>query len=181
MTAAGALAERASAVYRGKDPRPMDDPKFWLSAVARGGSLGPLGDFLYASENRFGNSLIPALAGPVGGELESAFKLTAGNLSELVREGEAQNVGAELVDFASGLLPGNSLWYTRTAFDRLLKDELTAWIDGGAAERRFRRIEQNARREFDQRFWWRPGQPLPSRAPAAERAGGSGSKNIRLE
>src|SRR3546814_18693199 len=108
MTAAGALAERASAVYRGKDPRPMDDPKFWLSAVARGGSLGPLGDFLYASENRFGNSLIPALAGPVGGELESAFKLTAGNLSELVREGEAQKVGTALVNFAEGLLPGNS-------------------------------------------------------------------------
>src|SRR3546814_2803278 len=41
MTAAGALAAQASAVYRGKAPRPMDDPKFWLSGVARGGRSEP--------------------------------------------------------------------------------------------------------------------------------------------
>lgn len=179
MTAAGALAEQASSIYRGKDPRPMDDPKFWASAVARGGSLGPLGDFLYASESRFGNSLVATLAGPVGGELESAFRLTAGNLSELAREGEAKNVGSELVNFAEGLIPGNSLWYTRTAFDRLVKDELQAYIDGGAAERRFRRMERQAQKDFGQKYWWRPGKPTPSRAPELGAAGGSSSTGQR--
>jgi hypothetical protein len=169
MTAAGAIAEQASSVYRGKDLKDMDDPKFWLSAIARGGSLGPLGDFLYAGiggTNRFGDSIVAAMAGPVGSEVEALANLVGGNLSELAQKGEARNVGSELVRFAEGLLPGNSLWYSRLAFDRMLKDELVAYVDGGEAERRFRRIERMARREYNQKYWWRPGKPLPSRPPA---------------
>ena len=52
MTAAGAIAEQASSIARGKDPRDMSDPRFWASAVIRGGSLGPLGDFMYSTTSR---------------------------------------------------------------------------------------------------------------------------------
>jgi hypothetical protein len=31
------------------------------------------------------------------------------------------------------------------------------WADGPEAARRFRRIGQTAKRDYDQRFWWRPG------------------------
>lgn len=47
---------------------------------------------------------------------------------------------------------------------RLIFDELEAAIDPNAA-RSFRMIEQRARREYGQRFWWRPGTPAPQRAP----------------
>ena len=41
----------------------------------------------------------------------------------------------------------------------------------GAAVK-LRRVEENAKRDFDQRFWWRPGHLLPDRAPDLEKAVG---------
>lgn len=60
-------------------------------------------------------------------------------------------------------MPGRSLWYTRLAWERFLSDEIQAWIDGGDAAARFRRVERNAHKNFDQRFWWRPGASAPRR------------------
>ena len=165
MTAAGAIAEQASAVFRGKDPRDMDDPRFWASAAVRGGGFGPVGDFLYASTGRHGQTLGEALLGPVlGGQLKQGARLTIDNVRELIETGEARNAGYEAVQFAKGMIPGNSLWYMRAAFDRLIADEFVAWADPNAAER-FARIERQARKEYDQGFWWRPGHATPDRAP----------------
>lgn len=173
MTIGGAIGEQASSVFRGKDPRDMTDEKFWASAAIRGGSLGPLGDFMYSSTSRHGNNLAEGLLGPIyGSQLGSLNKLTVGNIQEMVEKGEARNVGAEAQRLADGLIPGRSLWYARAAFDRMLADELTAWADGGDAEARFRRIERAAQRDFDQRFWWPPGQFVPERAPRAAAAVG---------
>ncbi len=54
--------------------------------------------------------------------------------------------------------------YGRLAMERLIFDELEAAIDPNAAKS-FRRIEQGARRDYGQRFWWRPGTTLPRRGP----------------
>jgi hypothetical protein len=111
------------------------------------------------------------LAGPVGGEIEAGARLTIGNVAELIEKGEAKGFGGELRRFAEGLTPGNSLWYTRTAFDRLIKDELEEWVDPDAPKR-FRRMEKRARKDFGQRFWWPHGKP-PERAPDLGAVGGS--------
>ncbi len=50
---------------------------------------------------------------------------------------------------------GRSLWYARLAFERLIFDQFEAAIDPNAAKS-FRRIEQGARRDYGQHFWWRP-------------------------
>ncbi len=55
--------------------------------------------------------------------------------------------------------------------ERLIFDELEAAIDPNAA-RSFRRIEQGARRDYRQRFFWRPGTRAPQRAPELGAAGG---------
>ncbi len=68
-------------------------------------------------------------------------------------------------------MPGRSLWYGRVAMERLIFDELEAAIDPNAAKS-FRRIEQGARRDYGQRFWWRPGTALPRRGPDLRAAGG---------
>lgn len=158
MTMAGAVAEQMSSIARGRDPRDMTDPKFWASAVIRGGSLGPLGDFLYSGTSRHGASLPEGLLGPVlGSQLVAGTKLSLGNINELITEGEARNAFPELRRFADGLLPGRSLWYARLAMERLIFDEMEQAIDPDAS-RRFKRIEDAARREYDQRYWWRPGK-----------------------
>ncbi len=46
----------------------------------------------------------------------------------------------------------------------LVEDEIEAMIDPNAAAR-FRRIEKRAKRDFDQKFWSRPGRGLPQRVP----------------
>ncbi len=54
--------------------------------------------------------------------------------------------------------------YGRLAMERLIFDELEAAIDPNASKS-FRLIEQGARRDYRQRFWWRPGTTLPRRGP----------------
>ncbi len=50
------------------------------------------------------------------------------------------------------------------ALERLIFDELEAAIDPNA-QRSFRMIEQRARRDYRQRFFWRPGTSTPQRVP----------------
>ncbi len=84
---------------------------------------------------------------------------------------EAKNAGRELSRFVEANMPGRSLWYGRLAMERLIFDELEAAIDPNAAKS-FRRIEQGARRDYGQRFWWRPGTTLPRRGPDLGAVGG---------
>ncbi len=83
---------------------------------------------------------------------------------------EAKNAGRELSRFVEANMPGRSLWYGRLAMERLIFDELEAAIDPNAAKS-FRRIEQGARRDYGQRFWWRPGTTFPRRGPDPGSAG----------
>ena len=61
-------------------------------------------------------------------------------------------------------MPRRSPFYARLAIERLIEDEIEAAIDPNAP-RRFKRIEQRAKKDFDQRFFARPGRGLPQRAP----------------
>ncbi len=164
-TVIGALGEQLSQISKGRDPLDMEDPAFWAKSAMRGGGVGLFGDFLFADQNRYGGGIVNSLAGPVlGSQIPKAVKLTLGNFQELVAEGEARNPGRELSRFIEANAPGRSLWYTRLAMERLIFDELEAAIDPNAA-RSFRRIEQGARRDYRQRFFWRPGTRAPQRAP----------------
>jgi hypothetical protein len=51
-TLMGALALRLRDVANGRDPRRMDDHRFWGAAFAQGGGAGLLGDFLYSAVAR---------------------------------------------------------------------------------------------------------------------------------
>jgi len=48
--------------------------------------------------------------------------------------------------------------------ERLMWDSVRRLADP-QAETSFRRIMQNARRDYGQELWWRPGDPTPERAP----------------
>ncbi len=168
----GALGEQLSQISKGRDPLNMEDPKFWAKSAMRGGGIGLFGDFLFADQNRYGGGIVNSLAGPVlGSQVPAALKLTLGNIQELAAEGEARNAGRELSRFVEANMPGRSLWYARLAMERLIFDELEAAIDPKAAKS-FRMIEQRARRDYGQRFFWRPGRPVPDRGPDLEAAVG---------
>lgn len=170
-TLLGAVALQMKELSRGKDPRSMDDPKFWASAFVQGGGAGIYGDFLFSDVNRFGGSLLKTTAGPMAQlALEDIPKVTLGNVQEFVR-GEDTNLAADLVQFSRSYTPGGSLWYTRLAFEREVLDQLQLMADPKARSK-FRRIQRRRRRDYGQNYWWRPGAVTPRRAPDFETATG---------
>ena len=162
----GALGEQLAQISKGRDPLSMDattkeGTAFWFQALARGGGLGIFGDFLFSDVNRYGGGILNTLAGPVlGTQLDQAARLTVGNLQELIKEGEAKNLGREFTRFAKLMTPGRSLWYASLAMERLIFDEMQKMIDPGAFDA-FRRIERRALRERGQSFFSPPGSGFP--------------------
>lgn len=166
MTMFGALAVQAKDVLKGRDPRPMDTPEFWLAAALQGGGLGIFGDFLFDDVNRYGDSLGETAAGPFVGAVDDIVrKFGIGNVRELLT-GEDTNAGRELAQLIRRYTPiASSLWYTRAAFERLVADQIELLLDPDAAEKH-RRAERRREREYGQRSYWRPGQLTPDRAPS---------------
>lgn len=169
-TAMGAVAMQLKSLLAGRDPRPMDDPRFWGAAMVQGGGLGILGDYLFADQNRFGGVVAATLAGPLAGSLEGFGRLTMGNIQNAA-DGDDSNIGRETVRFLRSNVPGSSVWYARLAMDRLIWGEMQRMVDpdfGSANRRLIRRAED----EMHAPYWWEPGETLPDRAPDFSNAAG---------
>lgn len=166
-TILGMAALQAQQVVAGKDPRDMTDARTWIQAIMRGGALSIFGDFLFADTTQYGQSLLATTAGPVAGLAEDVFRLTQGTAVKAAK-GEDTDVGAELVRFARSNIPGANLWYTKAAIDHLVFHQLQEYFSPGY----LRRMQQRARRDYDQEFWWEPGDRTPDRAPDLGRAVG---------
>lgn len=170
-TVLGALALQLKEVSKGRDPRPVDTPQFWQAALLQGGGAGIFGDFLFADVNRFGGGLAETVAGPLVGTANELRELAVGNLDE-IQSGEDPELGRDMVNLARGNTPGGSIWYLRLAYERLLLDAIQEEVDPDAPER-FRRIERRYSRDFDQGYWWSPGDQVPHRAPDLANLDGS--------
>jgi hypothetical protein len=167
MTLAGALAVQFSHIARGKDPEDMTTAAFWAQALVRGGALGPGLDLLSSAYTRHGGGWEDALLGPVlGGQTGAALRTAFGS-----DEGRGSNARRLLEMW----VPGSSLWYARTAYERLLADQVQLWLDPHARQR-FRRVEDAAKREGNAHYW-RPGRTSPSRAPKAPAPIGSSRRS----
>lgn len=166
MTAWGALSAQLKLIAAGKDPQPMDDPKFVGKAVAQSGGLGLFGDLLYNSENSYGGGLTATLAGPMLGQTIPNFAdATVGNAKRAL-DGDPKTEAK----WAKGLwrsveaeIPGRNLWYTRLAWERLVTDQIDALVDPDIEAAR-RRMAKRAAQEGTE-FFWEPGQGAPLRAP----------------
>lgn len=171
LTVAGAVSMQAKAIVQGKDPREMagkDWKEFWAAAALQGGALGFFGDFLSTAVGRDGNTVVTSLfGGPVAGLGNDVLRLGIPNLRQLY-DGTPTKFGSEIARFARYnlaplILPGSNLWYAKTAADRTVLDFLQSLIDPDYRQS-FARMEERARKDYGQRFWWRPGQ-APDRAP----------------
>jgi hypothetical protein len=128
------------------------------------------GDILYTGMKgnaRGGQSNWTSLAGPVFGTAFDAADITFGNMGEALA-GKKTNAGAEVVRFVKGNTPLVNLWYARAAIDHLMVHELQESISPGY----LRKMRKRAHDDFDQDYWWRPGDKLPERAPDLNAAAG---------
>lgn len=163
LTVAGAISIQARQIVTGKDPRRMDDPKFWGAALMQGGGAGIFGDFFAAGLDRSQQGLPMTLAGPVAGLADQAARLAIPDYRHVL-DGKPSKFGAEVARFVRYNTPGSNLWYSRLVTDRAIMDTIQQLADPQYRES-FSRMEEKARKEYGQRFWWRPGHSTPDRAP----------------
>lgn len=154
-SALGGVALQAKDVAAGREPRPVD-AKFFAAAFQQGGGLGIFGDFLFSDVNRFGGGITQTLTGPTGQLLDTSVKFTLGNLRQAVK-GEETNILGETAQILKRYTPDT--WQTRLFTDAFF-DQMEI-LANPQAERRFNRSIRKRQKDFNQGYWWKPGQPTP--------------------
>lgn len=154
-TVLGGLALQAKDITSGKKARPTNG-KFFAAAFQQGGGLGIFGDFLFSDVNRFGGGISQTLFGPTGELFDTTVKMTLGNVREAV-QGEETNVLGESVDFLKRYTP--DIWQTQLFSDALF-NQIKIMADPDS-ERKFKRMIKKRETEYDQGYWWKPGEVLP--------------------
>ncbi len=164
-TISGAFIAQMQSLISGQDPLDMKSPRFWLTSFLRGGGGGMMGDLAYSATTRGGDGLYQYAAGPVLGEVASAVGDAAQTIANPdIYSGDKQLTGKMLAQHIKAWVPGSSLWYTKIATDRLVFDFMQTMIDPHYRES-FRRYQRRLEKDYGQKFWWQPGEPLPKRAP----------------
>ena len=159
-TVLGAIALQLSQIAQGKDPRSMDDAKFWGASFAKGGAMGIYGDLLYGGQTSQGSDAASIFLGPTGSLLFEPITI-AKNAAANARDGKPVDAGGDIVRFLKGNTPGASLWYMKAALDHMLWHD---WMEA-ASPGYLSRMKSRARSQFGQDDWWTPGELTPDRAP----------------
>jgi hypothetical protein len=163
LTVMGAFAVQLKEIVKGRDPRPMNDDKFWYAAALQGGGIGIFGDFFSASTSRSGGGFAETLAGPVAGLAGDVGRAVVSNAAR-VGEGKSPLIGRDVANLGRRYNPLATYWPTRVALDRMLWDQLQGLIDP-EAEEQWHQFEKRQKREYGNQSWWRRGDPLPDRGP----------------
>ena len=140
-------------LFKGKQPRPPNDPATWAAALIQGGGFGIMGDYLFGEFNRAGGGIANALLGPVAGEGITAVDAIREHLLAHA-EGHDQN-GKQLSDLAPELTrlalnntPFINLFYTRSALNYLLLYSLQERMNPGYLARMQRSMQKNQAQSF---------------------------------
>lgn len=161
----GAVATQLKEIVNGRDPLAMDNAAFAGRALLASGGFGLFGDFLNAQNSQYGTSVVASMAGPTISKLEQAYNLTVGNIHKAA-QGEKTHVGAEALRLANSVNPLGTLWFSKSAFNHLVLQNLQESLSPGYLNR----MTQRAQREFGQSFYWKPGKALPDRGPDLSKA-----------
>ncbi len=170
MIIMGAMAVQLKEIVKGRDPLPMDNPKFWAAALMQGGGVGIFGDFFASETSRAGGGFAETLAGPVVGLGGDILRVVASNVASIAA-GDGTNFGRDFVNLARYNAPLTTNWYTRLVTDRLVWDQVQDFLDPEARSQ-WRRSERKRAREYGNTSWWDRGELLPNRAPDISNAAG---------
>jgi hypothetical protein len=170
-TALGAIAFQTKQMVQGKDPVDMTTTKFWVRAISQGGGAGFMGDIVLGDTTQDRSpldSLSRITMGPTFGSAADAWELTKGNYDEW-NAGKDTHAGAEAMRFARSHLPYVNLWYGKAALDHMLLHSVQENLSPGYLARQRTR----AQKDWEQGYWWAPGEAAPQRAPDMSAIGGN--------
>ncbi len=100
--------------------------------------------------------------------LSDTSELTAGNLYEYASTGES-DFSDDLYDYIRRYNIIGNLPYTKLATDRLIIDQVAENLDPGLKHRIRKKISRQEKRR-NQKYWWKPFDPKPSREIDWEKA-----------
>lgn len=173
-TALGAIATQAKQIVAGKDPIDMTGekaPKFWAKALAQGGGLSIVGDFLLNDSTEqpgdVYSNLVKSAAGPAFGSIGEILSVGKSNTDRALA-GKETHTGAQAVRWAKANLPYTGIWYARAAIDHAGLHALQENLSPGYLGK----MQQRAKKDFGQDYWWKPGTGGPERAPDIGKAVG---------
>lgn len=159
----GAISLQVQNLLNGKDLQDMESREFWLNAFTKGGGLGFLGDFIAngLSENaRMGAWGLSSILGPQLTTVVDAADIVNSAMGEALYDREL-STASRAIRIVRSHTPFINLWYTSTAIDRAVMNDLQEYLSPGYN----RRMERRMRRSWGQGFWWQPQSALPTRAP----------------
>lgn len=164
-TALGGIAYQGKQLVQGKDPIDMTKAKFWLRAMAQGGGLSIVGDFLLTDPTENPGdataNAVKTLAGPtVGSAIDVGYKLGVENVYEAAN-GKDTHAAAEAIRIGRSHLPYVNLWFGKAAIDHMGLHALQENLSPGYLSK----MKQRAQKQNNQGYYWEPGSGLPDRAP----------------
>lgn len=150
----------AKDLMRGQTPRlpngdPTQDSKLFLAAMAQGGGMGLMGDFLFGTANRFGGGMLSSLAGPIAGSANDLVTLYQTARDDALA-GKSSTLASNALRVALNNTPYLNLFYTRIALDYLLFYRIQEWMNPGYLSR----MEQRVRTQNNQEFLLPPSQVI---------------------
>lgn len=160
----GAVAMHAKDIASGREPRDMGGPddletmgKFWRAALVQGGGLGIMGDFFFADQNRFGRGATETfMGGPTFQIVDDFTRLTVGNAQQLVT-GKDTDFPVEFLRFLESNSP--SIWQVQPIKNAMF-DQMELMVDP-SIQKKMNQSRRKRMREYNQEYWWAPGEPLP--------------------
>jgi hypothetical protein len=169
MTMVGAMGVQMREVAQGRDPMPMNDPKFYGKAFLSGGALSIWGDFLFGGVNQAtGGGPTETAAGPLVSWLGDTTQLAFGDTFNWVNSvgglGTENKLPAKMVEYAKRYTPGSNLWWARLALERQAWDRLQEIADPKAYRKRKQRAAMQ-KEKYGNEYWWPQGETSPLRAP----------------
>lgn len=163
----GAVVLQNKALVQGKDPYDMTMERFWVRALTQGGGMGYLGDLLFGDvsgdmRNRPFETVL-GVAGPAGGTLGGLADLAITNPKQEL-SGKDSKASAESLRWFNSQLPYVGLWQFRGAWEHWMLHNAQEALNPGYLSRMRRRAMQ----EWEQDYYWQPGEAAPDRAPDFE-------------
>ena len=168
--ALGAIVVQAKQMLQGKDPIDVSKPKFWAQAFGQGGGMGYATNVLFNDTTQDRSpleSFSKLIVGPSFGTAADLYELTKGNIDETLA-GKDSHFGAEAIQLIKGHTPYVNLWYGKSAFEHLLLHNVQEAVSPGYLER----VQNKARKDWGQEYYWAPGEAMPERAPDLSAMGG---------
>jgi hypothetical protein len=155
----GGIVVQLKETVKGNEFMSFDDPQFYLKTMWQAGFMGLVGDTLFKDPQGYRRNLIVELAGPVPTVTADLALTVMGSIANGFTAGEQVDTAA-LTRAMRPFVPFSSLWYTKTALDRIIMDTLNAALDDDYYETINRR-RKTMQEERGGQGWWEQGEKLP--------------------